>query len=390
MVTQALVRHINERRLIGLIRTAGPLARAEIARRLKLTRAAVTGVVDDLMTRGLVVESPEPADARREVGRPGIAVALAPDGAYFLGIEIGVGVARLAIIDLAARPVTTDSLAFARTDAPQKIVAAIGARAKTLLAHPPWAGRVRAAGITVPGLVRADGHVVNLPILGWRDLDLAPLLSAALPIPVHLENNANAGAFGHVYAEPESGRGVMVYLKLGTGCGGAVILDGRLLRGASGLGAEFGHIRIAETGPTCSCGQIGCLETFVNLAALARYAGAEPATALPLRIAEDISAGRPESVAARDRLADHLRDGLVTLANAFNPERIVLGGQMLPLLDGIVARIGPEIARRIVPGMQPPRLVVSRIGSFEVAIGAAALAHHAEFDVTALPLGDSA
>lgn len=91
MANQSLVRHINERRLLGILRVSGPVSRAELARRLSLTRASITGMIDDLLARGMVSErAREDSPERRDVGRPGIDIALEPKGAYFFGVEIGV------------------------------------------------------------------------------------------------------------------------------------------------------------------------------------------------------------------------------------------------------------------------------------------------------------
>lgn len=393
MANQSLVRHINERRLLSALRVYGPLPRAELARRLSLTRASVTGMVDDLVARRLVEERPARDDGqRRDVGRPGIDIALAPDGAHFLGVEIGVGVMRFALLDLTASPVDTETVDLPTGAGAEAAIGLIEARLAALRRNPRFAKTIRAIGVTVPGLVRSDGFVINLPILRWQHLPLGTLLDARIDLPCQIENNAHAAAFGHIYSNPQAGEGVVVYLKIGTGCGGAVIVDNKLLRGANGLGAEIGHLRVAEDGPLCSCGRRGCLETFVNLRALQRYATHKDVVErdvsidLPNAVAERLAAGDREATAAIAELSSYLLRGLVDLTNLFNPDAIVIGGAMLPLLDPIVDRIAGPLAEQIVPGMPMPRLTISRIGPFECAIGAAAMAHHEEFDLTNIDL----
>ena len=390
MANQSLVRHINERRLLGILRVEGPVSRAELARRLSLTRASVTGLVDDLLARGMVCEKRAGDIGRRDVGRPGIAIALHPAGAYFLGIEIGVGILRFALLDLAAGIADTDAMPFERTLPPAAVVALIVERLAKWRAR--FGATIKAMCVTVPGLVRRDGHVVNLPILGWKDINLAALLTAATDLPCHIENNANAAAFGHIYSDPRPHHGVVVYLKIGTGCGGAVIIDDKLLRGGNGLGTEFGHLHVAPDGPLCSCGQRGCMETFVNLKALQRYALGqdvnEAATDpdLPLQVAERLAKGDLDAERAVATLASYLTEGLVDITNIFDPDTIVLGGTMAPVLDAVIERVSPALSRRMVPGMAMPQLSVSRLGTFECAIGAAALAHHEVLDLTNLDL----
>lgn len=394
MANQSLVRHINERRLLAILRVSGPVSRAELARRLSLTRASVTGMIDDLLARRMVHESRPPDDGseRRDVGRPGIDIALEPTGAYFLGVEIGVGVLRFAVLDLAAGVAETAEQPIDHKAGPEQVIDLIADKLASLRQNPLYRSGIRAIGVTVPGLVRRDGHIINLPILGWKDINLTPLIAARIDLPCHIENNANATAFGHLYSDPRPHHGVVIYLKLGNGCGGAVIIDDKLLRGGNGLGTEFGHLRIAADGPLCSCGQRGCMETFVNLRALQRYVTSkdvdEAATdpELPAQVAAALAQGSFEAERAVTTLAGHLTDGLVDITNIFDPDEIVLGGAMLPILDAVVALIGPPLARRMVPGMALPRLTVSRIGAFECAIGAAALAHHEELDLANLDL----
>ena len=390
MANQTLVRHINERRLLSALRVSGPLPRAELARRLSLTRASVTGMVDDLTARNLVRELSLPPEnpARRDVGRPGIDIALNPDGAHFLGVEIGVGVLRFALMDLAASVIDTHTVPLPSPVSPEIVVALIATRLAELRQSAAGPESIRAVGITVPGLVRSDGFVINLPILGWKQVHLGALLSARIDIPCH----ANAAAFGHIYADPRAGDGVIVYLKIGTGCGGAVIIDNKLLRGSHGLGTEFGHLRIAGDGPLCSCGQRGCLETYVNLKALQRYVTSEDVDerradpGLPADIAARARKGDAAAEQAIAVFAGYLTRGLIDIVNLFNPDEIVFGGTMLPILDPALALIRAPLAKAIVPGMPAPVLTVSRIGAFECAIGAAALAHHEEFDLTNLDL----
>ncbi len=248
-------------------------------------------------------------------------------------------------------------------------------------------GDIGGLGLTVPGIVAADGTVIHLPILGWRDVNLLALARRLGPWPLALENNANAAAFGEIYADPGAPSDVVLYLKVGTGCGGAAVVQGRLLRGAGGSATEFGHIRVADGG-RCSCGRTGCLETFVNVAAMRRGlpAGAtrRPDGDVPRLLAEAAASG---AASARTVIADMrqaLGRALVDLANVFNPSRIVLGGIARPVLAMLVDDLRRDLAGNIVPGIAPPTVALSRLGEFECAIGAALVMHHQDTDVSDL------
>jgi N-acetylglucosamine repressor len=395
MADQTFARYVNERRILTQLRLQGAMPRAELARRLALTPATITNLVENLASDALVMEQRAAREegARREVGRPGVDIALNPQGGYFLGAEIGVGVVRFALLDLALGVVDSQTERLATTIGPAAAVAAMAAYVEALDRRRGLKGRLRSIGITVPGLVRSDGYVVHLPILGWKDVNLRALAEEALSVPVFVENNAHAAAFGEVYTQPGLQADAIVYLKLGTGCGGAAILNGRLMRGAGGTGNEFGHIRIHKSGIRCSCGQQGCLETFVNIAALDRAYrpgqafGVDGLSALPAMVAQAAADGDRSAGTAMDELAGNLITGLTSLVNIFNPSTIVLGGAMRPVLAARLKAIGQAVGATIVPGMTKPQIRLSTLGELECAIGAATIAHHQAFDVSNIEIG---
>ena len=387
---------MNELSLLTLLRTQGTASRAQIARRLSLTPATITRLVVELARRGLVREVPEtPRDgAAREVGRPGVGVALDPGGAYFLGVEIGVGVLRYALLDLTASVVDSSEVRVSRSITPRQAVAAIAEHVVRLRRNPRYQRRIRSVGVTVPGLVTSEGYVVHLPILGWKHVALLELLGGAVRLPCTVENNANAAAFGAVYTTPSTPSACTVFLKLGTGCGGAAIINGRLLRGCAGTAGEFGHLRVNDRGPTCNCGQVGCLESWANLSALARsFRGTDRMSvvelaALPEVVAQAAEAGHPRARKAIESLSHHVALGLVSLVNVFNPDTILLGGVMRPVIERCLDAIRAGLAAGIVPGTTVPEVRLSAHGVLECAIGAASIAHHRAFDLSRVDLAE--
>jgi predicted NBD/HSP70 family sugar kinase len=389
MADQTLAKFINELRILTLLRTEGRATRADMARRLKLTPATITRLVNSLAKRQLlrdVQDAPDPSQPR-EAGRPGVSVALDAEGAYFLGVEIGVGVLRFALVNMRTDIVESAEVGVSASIEPQEAVAAIAAHLGRLLENQTYRGRIRSLGVTVPGLVNSQGHIVHLPILGWRDVNLLERLEAEIAIPAYVDNNADAAAFGSVYTRPPASNASIIYLKLGTGCGGAAIIGGRLLRGSAGMAAEFGHIRISDGGERCYCGQTGCLETFVNLRALGRSwlgaAGLDEAAfaELPDRAARAAEAGEAAAIFALEQLCLYLAKGIVSLVNIFNPAAVMLGGPLRPAIAGHVESIRRQVAAAIVPGMTVPVISLSSHGKYECAIGAASVAHHHSFDV---------
>lgn len=388
MANQSLVRYVNERRVLTLLRVEEKSTRADIARKLSLTRSTITNMVDDLLRRNLVREmAPTRHEGRRELGRPGINVSLNPSGAYFLGAEIEVGKVRFALLDLAGNVAETKVI-DGDVGGPKNAIENISRYLATLERKKKYRTNIRALGVTVPGLVRTDGFVIHLPLLGWRNVNLLQLGGAKTDIPLFIENNTNAAAFGEVYTHPRSDSEFIIYMKLGFGCGGAAILNGRLMRGASGTATEFGHIKVADDDRICSCGQTGCLESYINLEGLAsEFApgaklSSEELMSLPAKVVEEAKEGRRRAEKTLQSITAHLTSGLVSLTNIFNPSEIVLGGIMRPILEHQLKRLSRGVEAGIVPGMSAPELSLSAAGEFECAIGAAAIAHHKTFDVS--------
>ncbi len=388
MADQTLARYVNELGVLTHLRTKGPTSRACLSRALDLTPATMSRLVAEMARRGLLRESDgaAPGVHARAPGRPGVEVGIDPGGAYFLGVEIGVGILRFALLDLCASTVDSAQAEVAPDIEPQAVVKMIARHVGRLGRMPRFRGKIRSVGATVPGLVTLDGDVVHLPILGWRNVNLRALLRKAVDLPCFVENNATAAAFGAVYTQPSLPGDCAIFLKLGAGCGGAAIVNGRMLRGAAGTAGEFGHLRISGGGPLCKCGRRGCLETFVNLAAMARIfeprGAADPALIhLPEAIAEAAARRDPAALRAIASLTKHLGAGLVALVNVFNPSIIVLGGIMRPLIEPSLGRLRKTVAEGIVPGALAPDIRMSALGILECAIGAAALAHHHSFDI---------
>lgn len=246
-------------------------------------------------------------------------------------------------------------------------------------------------GLAAAGPVdREAGHLSAAPNLpGWAGVPLRDLLAEALGVPVWMENDASAGALGeHRFG---AGRGLrhMLYMTLGTGIGGGIIVDGELYGGALGTAGEFGHMSLSADGPTCTCGSRGCLEVLASGTALAREGAAAveqgrapllarmaaeggPVTARLVH--EAARRGDPGALAVVQQVAEYLGAGLANLVNIFNPEAILIGGGLAEmgslLLDPAI-----EMARQraFKLPMGAVRISVGSLGDEAGVMGAVAL-----------------
>jgi predicted NBD/HSP70 family sugar kinase len=219
----------------------------------------------------------------------------------------------------------------------------------------------------------------------WDGIDVIGTLQPALPLPISVENDANAGAI----AERWWGRGSeydnMVYIKLGTGVGSGLITGGVIYRGSGGTAGEIGHIPIDLDGPLCRCGKRGCLESFIGGPALVRRVAqlqqesAPKATPIKLdTIQAIIEAAHAGDVQCREVLAQagqYLGVGIANLLNLFNPGLIVLGGDLAAAGDFFLKAVRSTVRERAMPkAAQEAEICFSDVGDDAVGIGAATVA----------------
>jgi predicted NBD/HSP70 family sugar kinase len=200
-------------------------------------------------------------------------------------------------------------------------------------------------GVGVPGLVDtregAVKHAVNLGVDGdW--LPVGRLLAELVGVPVLVENDVNAATLGAVAL---SGADDLVYLSIGTGLAAGLVLDGRLRRGDHGAAGEIGHVPVDPSGPLCSCGQRGCLETVASGSALAAAwpSGDQPAAQALFAAA---AAGHREAAAIRDRFADGVAEAVRVLSLSVDPRTIVLGGGVAQLGEQLLDAVTDALRRQ--------------------------------------------
>ena len=310
------------------------------------------------------------------------------DQEHYVGVELCAGSARAALVGDDGRVVETREAALAAVD--------LGAQVARLVAELRDAGgaRVAAVGVGVPGLVNpGTGRVVissDLPSVVREDLRES--LSQATGLPVALDNDANAGAMGEYAAGAGRGSRNMFYVTIGTGIGGALILDGRLWRGASGFAGEFGHITIDPEGVDCSCGNVGCLETVASAPNIVRRTherlmrdSTSSLSRLGLNknftaadIAHEAKGGDDFAAMMMARTGRYIGTGLAAVINLLNTERVVLGGGVMDAGELILNPVIEEARRRsFQPNFESTQIVAATLGADAVPIGAALLARDA-------------
>ena len=206
-----------------------------------------------------------------------------------------------------------------------------------LLAHQ----NVQLVGVGTAGSVEFCHGTVFASNLGWEGVHLRQMLADRLGVPVWVDNDAQAALMAEWHDGVCQGAECALYLTLGTGIGGAMIVNGQPYRGANNLGAEFGHTIIEPDGPRCACGRRGCLEYYASATGLKRMAGGESAYA----VIQQAKAGDEKSLAVFKQYVQKLCIGLSNLIMIFDPEVIALGGGVSGAGDFLADACQEELTR---------------------------------------------
>ena len=237
---------------------------------------------------------------------------------------------------------------------------------------------VDAVGIGAAGFVGLDGVVRFAPHVAWRDEPLAANLERRLGLPVYVDNDANTTALAELRYGAAEGRREVLVLTLGTGIGGAVVMDGAVRRGSQRLAGEFGHMQVVPDGLLCPCGHRGCWEQYASGTALVRAAidaGAPQAVTGP-EVSDAATSGVSWGEAAFAEVGRWLGTGLAGLVAGLDPEVVVIGGGLSAAGDLLLDPARAALEERL-PGRRHrtvPEVVAAACGPEAGMIGAATLA----------------
>ena len=382
-VDHTIVRRTNLGVLLKHVAEQGPRSRATIAVETGFHKTTVSSLVSELIERGLLRETGKEENPGA-VGRPAQTVQLNPDSVMALGLEINVDHLAVCAVDLTGR------LRY------RTIVAANNWHSDPGLVLDQLAGLATAAlergeaegltpvgiGVAVPGLVDVHrGVLIVGPNLGWSETPIARPLAdrlGRLDLPVLVDNDGNLGALAELWEGAGRKLRDFIFVSGEIGVGAGIVVGGELFRGAFGFGGEFGHVTLDPDGPPCRCGSRGCIETLVGQEALVRMAGLEQEVLVHATTSAEIAArARRGDARVLGALADVSRllgIGLASVANLFNPEAIVLGGQFAPIAGWLQSGITAEIGSRMLASRWCEcRVIASELGGDAAVRGAAAL-----------------
>jgi predicted NBD/HSP70 family sugar kinase len=349
--TLGWLRHRNRQRVVTVLRTQGRISQADIARATGLSRTTVSTVVGELKELGLVSyadgKGPQPRG-----GRPAVQLVLQNPEQVVVGIDFGHSHVAVALADLGH-----NVLAERRwdLDVNNRAVTALDTAARMFEELRAELGvelrNVIGAGIGIPGPVdRVRGKAGSATILpGWVDLRIAAEMTERLGLPVEIENDANLGALAELTWGAGKDCSNFAYIKAATGIGAGIVIEGRLLRGASGTAGEIGHTTLDEGGPLCYCGNRGCLETVASGPAILHLVG--PVGGETLTLARLVELALNGDLRCRRAISDAGREigvAIAGLCNLINPERVIVGGLLSKTGEVLLQPLRESIGRHAI------------------------------------------
>lgn len=244
---------------------------------------------------------------------------------------------------------------------------------------------VAGVGVGAPGPVDGKGIVHRAVNLGWGTFSIKDTLEDLLNMPVMAGNDANVAALGEMWMGGGQGYRDLVVVTLGTGVGGGIIIDGKMLTGATGAGGEIGHIHVNdEEEEICGCGNKGCLEQYSSATGITRLANRLLASSdkeSVLRggevsaktVFDAVKARDPLAVEVAEKFGKYLGDGLASIACVVNPEAIVIGGGVSKAGEILIDYIRPHYEKNVFHGSRQVKFSLATLGNDAGIYGAAKL-----------------
>jgi predicted NBD/HSP70 family sugar kinase len=372
------LRELNRLRVVDALRRRGTASRSDLARQTGLSRTTVAAVVAELQENGLVTELRDEQVESVGRGRPPVMLRLDAAAGFALGIDFGHSHVRVAVADLSSRVLAERSVEVdVDAHALESLDTAAGLVEDVLDEAGVDRETVVAVGMGVPGpFDRRAGRVNSTQLLpSWRELQQGPELAHRIGMQVEVDNDANLGALGEATFGAARGIANVVYVKIATGIGAGLVLDGRLFRGGTGIAGELGHIAVVPEGPVCICGGRGCLQSVASVPTVLTALRAAHGPELTVRgMLELVAAGDVAAVRVVNDAGRTIGRVLADLCNHVNPSAIVVGGDLSAAREPLLAGIRESIDRHALRGAADAVDVVAGVlGERAEVLGAVAL-----------------
>jgi predicted NBD/HSP70 family sugar kinase len=358
-----LMRAINRYHVIDVIRRDGPIARVEIVERTALSPATISAITGALIEEGLIdVVRVEPSEGGAR-GRPRVLLRLNGSAYRVVGVKLSAHRIGIAVTDAKCEPLGTLALPVRISrQSPEVIADLVEDGVRQCVADAGLTlDMISGVGIGLPGVIDGDAGVSHWsPILGPSPVPFAREIERRLGTPTLIENDANLVTLAEHWFGQGRGLSTFAVVTIENTIGMGMLIEGRLHRGAHGIGPEFGHVKYDPAGPPCRCGQRGCLDAYASDAGILQAAiaagcasagGEASAHQLIAHVTERALAGDNALTAIFQRAGEVLGVGIANVINILSPPRIIVSGEGLragdlirePMLAAIAANVLPKL-----------------------------------------------
>jgi len=357
VATRTTSRDINRRIALNLIREHQPISRADLARRMNVTRGVVSVLVQELIDQKVIYEG---ATGEAMRGRKPTFLHIRTQNRLAIAVDVRFSRTYLMLCDFSGQQLALET--YDTIFSIPAFVKDLASRVRRIVKNSGFQGVCEGIGVVIPGMVDPrTGRILNAPALGWRGVDIRDKLSGATGLPVHVDNSARACALAQLWLEGgETGPHNFAYVSVSDGVGVGIVVNGELLRGHNHIAGEFGHMPLNLEGPRCMCGASGCWEAYTsNLATLSRYFGwnlsklnaksmvnSDHRSITILELIGLARNGDAKAVSALQESAHFLGLGLATIVNVINPDCIYLSGEITTAWDLIENMVRKAMTER--------------------------------------------
>jgi predicted NBD/HSP70 family sugar kinase len=356
--------------VLALIRSREATTRNELADRLGVGRSTVFQRLAVLTEAGLVVPA---GDAQSSGGRPASIFAFNEAAGVVLVGDLGQTGCHLAVCDLGSRPLAEHTASLLIADGPELILSWVKDRfAELLLAIGRDWTDVLGIGIGLPGPVDFDtGRPINPPAMpGWDAADVPSMFADVASCPVLVDNDARIMALGE-HRMARRGDDHMNFVKIGSGIGAGLVVNGEVLRGERGAAGDIGHIVVSpDAQEICSCGNVGCLDAVAGGWAIARRMGdVAPTPPDVVRLARE---GHPEATGQVRQSGRLVGAAVANAVNLLNPTSVVIGGKLAEADEQVFAAVREVVYRHATPvASRHLDIALTELGHMAGVLGAA-------------------
>ena len=374
-----LIRAINRSIILNMIKNYGAIARAEIAKKSKLSPATVTGITANLIQEGLVFEK---TSGDSTGGRPPILLALNPRGGYVVGLKLTDKEVIAALTDLEANIISKDKVTLSG-NTPEVVIGDIVGLIKHLLKTKSVdRDLVFGIGLGLAGIIDPqNGVLVKSPYFGWKNIPIQLLIQEKVNLPTYIENDVNTLTLSEKLFGGGHDTENFLVVTVGRGVGLGIVMNGQFFSGDSGGAGELGHTMIMKDGPLCECGKRGCLEAFIGDPALLKEADEAFRKGLLEYKIQDITqlttmaqTGNEVAQTIYSTAGEILGWSVANLIQVFNPGRILISGEGTRAGKFLFDPMKEAIKKYTMPELLPyTEILIDEWGDDAWARGAASL-----------------